>query len=73
MRRPSSPKPAASWTRRSTTATASRPATRSRGPAVVEEEGSTLVIGPAATAMVMPSGSIVVELAVMRVAALFTA
>jgi N-methylhydantoinase A len=32
------------------------------GPALVEDPGSTLVIGPAATAQVMPSGSIIVEL-----------
>jgi N-methylhydantoinase A len=32
------------------------------GPALIEDSGSTLVIGPAATAQVMPSGSIVVEL-----------
>ena len=32
------------------------------GPALIEDPGSTLVIGPAATARVMPSGSIVVEL-----------
>jgi N-methylhydantoinase A len=32
------------------------------GPALIEDPGSTLVIGPAATAQVMPSGSIVVEL-----------
>jgi len=30
------------------------------GPAVVEEEGSTLVVGPGATARVAPSGNIVV-------------
>jgi N-methylhydantoinase A len=33
------------------------------GPAVVEEEGSTLVIGPDATARVAPSGNIVMTLA----------
>jgi N-methylhydantoinase A len=32
------------------------------GPALLEDPGSTLVIGPAGTARVMPSGSIVVEL-----------
>jgi N-methylhydantoinase A len=32
------------------------------GPALIEDPGSTLVIGPAGTAWVMPSGSIVVEL-----------
>jgi N-methylhydantoinase A len=32
------------------------------GPAVVEEEGSTLVIGPAATAQVAPSGNIITML-----------
>src|SRR5204863_5773545 len=32
------------------------------GPALVEDPGSTLVIGPAATAQVMRSGSIVVDL-----------
>jgi N-methylhydantoinase A len=32
------------------------------GPALIEDPGSTLVIGPAGTAQVMPSGSIVVEL-----------
>jgi N-methylhydantoinase A len=32
------------------------------GPALIEDSGSTLLIGPAATAQVMPSGSIVVEL-----------
>jgi len=32
------------------------------GPALIEDPGSTLVLGPAATAQVMPSGSIVVEL-----------
>jgi N-methylhydantoinase A len=36
---------------------------RLSGPAVVEEEGSTLVIGPDATAEVAPSGNIVVTLA----------
>ena len=39
---------------------------RSRGPAVVEEEGSTLVVGPGATARVAPSGNIVVTLGVQR-------
>ena len=34
-----------------------------RGPALVEDPGSTLVIGPAGTAEVMPSGSIIVILA----------
>ena len=33
------------------------------GPAVVEEEGSTLVVGPGATARVAPSGNIVMTLA----------
>ena len=33
-----------------------------RGPAVVEEEGSTLVIGPGGAARVAPSGNIVVTL-----------
>jgi N-methylhydantoinase A len=33
------------------------------GPAVVEEEGSTLVIGPGATARVAPSGNLVITLA----------
>ena len=33
------------------------------GPAVVEEEGSTLVIGPGATARVAPSGNLVMTLA----------
>jgi N-methylhydantoinase A len=33
-----------------------------RGPAVVEEEGSTLVIGPGGTARVAPSGNLVVTL-----------
>jgi N-methylhydantoinase A len=33
------------------------------GPAVVEEEGSTLVIGPGATAEIAASGNIVVTLA----------
>jgi len=33
-----------------------------RGPAVVEEEGSTLVIGPGGTARVAASGNIVVTL-----------
>ncbi|HEX2436705.1 MAG TPA: hydantoinase/oxoprolinase family protein [Methylomirabilota bacterium] len=33
-----------------------------RGPAVLEEEGSTLVIGPGGTARVAPSGNIVVSL-----------
>jgi N-methylhydantoinase A len=33
-----------------------------RGPAVVEEEGSTLVVGPGATASVAASGNIVVTL-----------
>jgi N-methylhydantoinase A len=32
------------------------------GPALVEDPGSTLVVGPAATAQVMPSGAIIVEL-----------
>jgi len=36
--------------------------TKIAGPALIEDPGSTLVIGPAATAQVMPSGSIVVEL-----------
>ena len=36
---------------------------RLSGPAVVEEEGSTLVIGPDATAEVAPSGNIVMILA----------
>jgi N-methylhydantoinase A len=34
-----------------------------RGPAVVEEEGSTLVIGPGGTARVAATGNIVVTLA----------
>jgi N-methylhydantoinase A len=34
-----------------------------RGPAVVEEEGSTLVIGPSGTARVAATGNIVVTLA----------
>ncbi|MGH7317635.1 MAG: hydantoinase/oxoprolinase family protein, partial [Candidatus Rokuibacteriota bacterium] len=33
------------------------------GPAVVEEEGSTLVVGPGATARVAESGNIVMTLA----------
>ena len=33
------------------------------GPAVVEEEGSTLVVGPGASARVAASGNIVVTLA----------
>jgi hypothetical protein len=33
------------------------------GPAVVEEEGSTLVVGPGATARVAASGNIVMTLA----------
>ena len=33
------------------------------GPAVIEEEGSTLVVGPGASARVAPSGNIVVSLA----------
>ena len=41
-----SPKPAALSTRRSTTATASPPAATFPGPALVEDPGSTLVIGP---------------------------
>jgi N-methylhydantoinase A len=32
------------------------------GPAVVEEEGSTLVVGPAAAARVLDSGNIVVTI-----------
>jgi N-methylhydantoinase A len=32
-----------------------------RGPAVVEEEGSTLVVGPGARARVAPTGNLVVE------------
>jgi len=32
------------------------------GPAVVEEEGSTLVVGPGASARVAPSGNVVVTL-----------
>jgi len=32
------------------------------GPAVVEEEGSTLVVGPGATAVVAPSGNLIVSL-----------
>jgi N-methylhydantoinase A len=32
------------------------------GPAVVEEEGSTLVVGPGATARVAPTGNIIVTL-----------
>ena len=32
------------------------------GPAVVEEEGSTLVVGPAATARVASSGNIIMTL-----------
>jgi N-methylhydantoinase A len=36
--------------------------TKIAGPALIEDPGSTLVIGPAATAEVMPSGSIVMEL-----------
>jgi N-methylhydantoinase A len=32
------------------------------GPAVVEEEGSTLVIGPGATARVAPSGNVILTL-----------
>jgi N-methylhydantoinase A len=35
---------------------------RFQGPALVEDAGSTLVVGPAGTAEVMPSGSIVVEI-----------
>jgi N-methylhydantoinase A len=33
-----------------------------RGPAVLEEEGSTLVIGPGGTARVAASGNVVVTL-----------
>jgi N-methylhydantoinase A len=33
-----------------------------RGPAVIEEEGSTLVIGPGGVGRVAPSGNIVVTL-----------
>jgi N-methylhydantoinase A len=33
-----------------------------RGPAVVEEEGSTLVVGPGATARVAPSGNLILTL-----------
>jgi len=33
------------------------------GPAVVEESGSTLVVGPGATVRVAPSGNLVVTLA----------
>jgi N-methylhydantoinase A len=33
------------------------------GPAVVEEDGSTLVVGPGASARVAPSGNIIVTLA----------
>jgi N-methylhydantoinase A len=36
---------------------------RIAGPAVVEEEGSTLVIGPGASARVAPSGNLVMTLA----------
>ena len=51
---------AASWRRRCTTARASASATRFAGPAVVEEEGSTLVSGPGATrARGGPSGNLV--------------
>ena len=32
------------------------------GPAVVEEDGSTLVIGPGGTARVAPSGNLIVRL-----------
>jgi len=32
------------------------------GPAVVEEEGSTLVVGPGATAIVAPSGNLIISL-----------
>ena len=32
------------------------------GPAVVEEEGSTLVVGPGAAARVAPSGNLIVSL-----------
>ncbi|HYB43605.1 MAG TPA: hydantoinase/oxoprolinase family protein [Candidatus Methylomirabilis sp.] len=39
------------------------PGDRLTGPAVVEEEGSTLVIGPGASAVVAPSGNIVVTVA----------
>jgi len=38
------------------------PGAEIRGPAVVEEEGSTLVIGPGGTGRVAPSGNIVVTL-----------
>jgi N-methylhydantoinase A len=38
------------------------PGTTIPGPALIEDPGSTLVIGPAGNARVMPSGSIVVEL-----------
>ena len=32
------------------------------GPAVVEEEGSTLVVGPGAAAIVAPSGNLIISL-----------
>jgi N-methylhydantoinase A len=40
-----------------------RPGDELAGPAVVEEEGSTLVVGPGASARVAPSGNIIVTLA----------
>jgi N-methylhydantoinase A len=39
-----------------------QPGDEVRGPAVVEEEGSTLVIGPGGAARVAPSGNVVVAL-----------
>jgi N-methylhydantoinase A len=35
---------------------------RHAGPAVIEEEGSTLVVGPGANFEVLPSGNILVEM-----------
>ena len=32
------------------------------GPAVVEEDGSTLVVGPGAAAIVAPSGNLIISL-----------
>jgi N-methylhydantoinase A len=39
-----------------------RPGTRLPGPAIVEENESTLIIGPGGIAEVLPDGSIAVEL-----------
>ena len=52
-----------SWTPRSTIVSASASGDELAGPAVVEEEGSTLVVGPGWVASVAPTGNIIVSVA----------